>query len=1277
MKTAKKLLCLLMTVAMLVSVIAIAPTVNAAKGPNGLVVLEPGLADDGYTLDIGNWVGGTAFSAIPTASNGFPLVWVHAGDAFSNTDPEDYTQGTNKFEVPGFFTDTVMLRAPYSSGGPRYVDYNVVGGSYIGFLSYYRNNYSPSTLYKMWFQNANNTKGVRVMYSTDNGATWEGPLSHSALFEFTRTSTKNAAPGSQDVTSQLNTIASYVLNNKTATGAMSYFYDYIGMCHSYQIPEDATMVRYIFPEEDLLLTDVSWGVSYGFFYGGAAASATPISNKNYVFEGTTEIPSEPDPEPDPEPEPEPELPPEADKDIFYPGTADDLTGNAYGSTLYGKANYSDYNVGYFTSIWDFLTGMDIPNVVGNTRYSETAQFLGYNGATPEALDNAERSLTYNVVGDTYFGLDFYSGTAEVDSLIDMIYDRYDTGWQLWISSDNGETYEKINPYDYYLNKMGRIVVIDGAQKDIPVTNADCWFGQGGHLGLLDFLVKNKHLQQPGMSLGEAGVGASHFSVGKAYYLPEGTTNAKIVFPSFSFVGNGDAVWNVALTGVKSSLTPITADSTGTMATADGVTLPEYDNTIALDTFNKATGAAVAAAGSANVNYSYNDSAVYVNVETDADIVDFYYINNINFLQNITGNTVFDLFNIPANVDGDISSAIGKVSYNKTTGEFTTGNMGGVFSADDAKYAKATETGVSFIVPRSTVCDKFLFHVAAYNEGDSTMLSTGSINGGSLAGFKTLNFADVSSKYTFADGKVNNIKYGTTVNNFIMGNGESVALYNIDGKALASNEILRTGTYAVVNGNRYDIILENDVNGDADFNVLDLVTVRNYLLNVTDLAPASKKAAGADEITIVELLSLKDDILAGKTFETEEAYSPKYISLDGEYSIKNTASAQAIKDYLATALTVEGFISATTVGTLEPGVDPTFEADLNTVLTTGAKLIARAGFVWGAGLDMNIHFANCFKWADYVHRIDSRILLEACIFESIAQTTAERTMIPAYVFEAFDLPVETRAFDYWSIINYNYENKWGDTVSVPNLVETEAQMWFYYLATQYIDAGFDVINLGQVAMSFEEDDGTVLNELLTMIREYAAENGRNNNVLITGHNKYNISKFILKDGNLLFDFDTFPSRIYDGDGEYAIEANGYMPCTLKAGYLDSIYQRTSGGKHPQGYNVSENFYVVEIDNFENNHPGDPTPATHYPWGYDEITWFALQPKEGQTKFLNHMINSLKLTDPGTGYISLPGRRTATRTINGETEYHFNASSLVKNGQALESVYRDVYSKQISA
>jgi len=1254
----KKILCLFLAVSILLSVFLVTPNISATTGTNGKKILSPGTVDDGSTFDFNNSMNGSAFYPSQKGSDGNPLVFVPESDTF-NVCNGQVDISNNEYKVQGFFTDKVTLRAPNTQSGvsERYVDYNVEGGSYIGFLSYYRNNFTANTISKMWFNTHNN--GVRVMYSTDNGATWNGPLSYSALFEFVRltnpTSVENGAQNPQSQLDNLPAQVAHMINNNSGQSNMLWFYEYVGMCHSYSIPSDATMVRYIFPADSVIQSEGEWLQNRGFLYGGAAASSTPINDKTFSFVSS---------------EPKPDLPKEPEKPLFTPGSVDNLIVNDFGSTQYGAANFNNFGIPPLNNIDEFLKINDTIKYAADNKFSEDIYFLGYN-ILPSDLYSKEKSLTYRVVGDSYFAFDFFSSNAESLQLANLLYDRNGTGWQLWFSSDNGKNYKKAEPYEFYLNKMVRF---NGSSSYI-VKDSDCWFGQGVNKGLLDFLKLNMHSSTT-IGLSDPNAGASHFILGKSYYLPEGTTNAKIVFPDLSYVSNGEERWKLALTGVKASLTPITAESAGSKATVDGVTLPEYDNTFALDTFNKATGAVAAATGSANVNYSYDDSNVYVNVETDADIVDFYYINNINFLQNITGNTVFDLFNIPANVDGDVSSAIGKISYNATTGKFTTDNMGGVFSADEAKDAKATETGVSFIVPRSTVCDKFLFHVAAYNEGDSTMLSTGSINGGSLAGFKTLSFADVSSKYTFADGKVNNIKYGTSVNSFIMGNGKTVSLFSADGKALASNTILGTGAYAVVDGNKYDIVLENDVNGDADFNILDAVTVRNSLLGIYELSDASKEAINTKTPSLIDLLSLKSDILNGKKFEEEKEYCPKYISLDGEFSIKGQASRESLQNYLASASTLEGFISATTVGDLVPGVDPTFEQDLQTVLTTGSRLIARAGFIWSNGLELITHFANSKKYAKYVHDIDSRIILEACIFEAIGEETSSRTIIPEYVLEAFGEPIEkSRPFDYWNIINYDYLNIWGNGTSVPDMTTLEGQMWCYYLATQYIDAGFDIIDFGQIALISANDDGTAVNKLFNMVREYAAENGRNNNVLITAHVYYNLRPEILYSNPstklLNFDYLTFPSRIYDGNGSYEIESDGYMPCTIEVGFIDSLYGRTPEGMSPQGYYMENALYLVEFDNFgHESMPDGVATGTYIPWGYDEITWYALQPKRAQMQFMTEAIAAIRSFDDGVGYFALPFRRNSTRIINGEVEYMFNASSKVKNGAGLEAFFRQI-------
>ncbi len=69
-------------------------------------------------------------------------------------------------------------------------------------------------------------------------------------------------------------------------------------------------------------------------------------------------------------------------------------------------------------------------------------------------------------------------------------------------------------------------------------------------------------------------------------------------------------------------------------------------------------------------------------------------------------------------------------------------------------------------------------------------------------------------------------------------------------------------------------------------------------------------------------------------------------------------------------------------------------------------------------------------------------------------------------------------------------------------------------------------------------------------------------------------------------------------------------------------------------------MVEFDNFGiSDHPGEAQQDDHFMWGYDEITWFSLLPKNERNAFLEYANDWVPSHDPA-GYLQMPGNRKIT-------------------------------------
>ena len=124
---------------------------------------------------------------------------------------------------------------------------------------------------------------------------------------------------------------------------------------------------------------------------------------------------------------------------------------------------------------------------------------------------------------------------------------------------------------------------------------------------------------------------------------------------------------------------------------------------------------------------------------------------------------------------------------------------------------------------------------------------------------------------------------------------------------------------------------------------------------------------------------------------------------------------------------------------------------------------------------------------------------------------------------------------------------------------------------------------------------------------------------------------MEDGKLLFDFHSFPLRIVEVRDQ---PHHG----VLRVGYADAIFLKSRGGVTPSGWSCEHLPYLVEFDNFGRSNPGKPSKSP-FIWGWDEITWFALQPEAERNLWLRYAWKWVKETDPN-GHLQMPGSRVMT-------------------------------------
>lgn len=362
-----------------------------------------------------------------------------------------------------------------------------------------------------------------------------------------------------------------------------------------------------------------------------------------------------------------------------------------------------------------------------------------------------------------------------------------------------------------------------------------------------------------------------------------------------------------------------------------------------------------------------------------------------------------------------------------------------------------------------------------------------------------------------------------------------------------------------------------------------------------------------------------------------------------YTFDTTIEKQVLENYLSRAVTAAFWVHTQTL-----------EDDLRAMANLGVKFVGRASGVWQPDPDDQQHFAKSKYLADRVHEMDPQIILQACIFEAVYPCIKD-FKVPAYVFEAFGIPPQDRGFCYQQMTfpqappGFILE---GEGYAIPDISRLEARLWFYYRATQYIDAGYEALHMGQIHLYAANDHGMVkLAELMGMIRAYAKAHARRHLVLMDAH-----SHGISIGGKLLLDYHAMPYTRYP-----VLDREGEALVLVREGFSE-------GGVNPSGWSAEAMPFLMEYDNWGGkvvqDFEGIPYQQRAWMdwWGYDQIGWFAHQPPQAQRSFLEYTYKWTAINNVNA-YFAVPFRRTLDqaampmrRADNGEmalqTNYQIN-------------------------
>jgi hypothetical protein len=382
--------------------------------------------------------------------------------------------------------------------------------------------------------------------------------------------------------------------------------------------------------------------------------------------------------------------------------------------------------------------------------------------------------------------------------------------------------------------------------------------------------------------------------------------------------------------------------------------------------------------------------------------------------------------------------------------------------------------------------------------------------------------------------------------------------------------------------------------------------------------------------------------------------------NSNYLFDATISRAVLENYLARSITMEGLLTG----------KGDFEDNVRMLRGMGAKFIGRSLCLWGREANLLQNLQVVATNAPKVHRADPEIVLQGCVFE-IVTSQVEQLAVPDWAFAAFGQAPEKRNFRYADMLYPDGRrlDQWGKGASVPDVSRPETKLWFYFLAASFIDLGIEAIHFGQAEIMNGNDPRLDhWSQVLASVHAYAKSHARRHMVICDAHVP---SGGLLRDGQLLLDFHSFPLRIME---------QPYHPqeAILKAGFSDGIYGRSKGGLTPSGWRCDHLPYLVELDNWgASKKPGQPNAGGIWVWGYDEITWFAHQPQAYRKEWLQYAWDWLKKTDPNAR-LEMPGSRTMRSPLDNKRWYYANnPSSTVPDGFGDEEAIRAVWAADDAA
>ena len=269
-------------------------------------------------------------------------------------------------------------------------------------------------------------------------------------------------------------------------------------------------------------------------------------------------------------------------------------------------------------------------------------------------------------------------------------------------------------------------------------------------------------------------------------------------------------------------------------------------------------------------------------------------------------------------------------------------------------------------------------------------------------------------------------------------------------------------------------------------------------------------------------------------------------------------------------------------------DDELDADLLMLAYAQPLWLGRVAGTWMSGANDAFEFERSAEIATRIHNeVSPYIILQAAIYEyvdpKVSRYSDWKVMIPSDILQAFGYPDYDGFTGYFEHDNIVYTDHPED--NTPDMSRIETQMWFYYRATRYIDAGYEAIHFGQFMIMNNNDPlNSQWAKLLGMIRTYASTHARRGIVLCDAHvnGKGCISyegdtwdvPYLMHDpetptDQLLFEYTSFgagPDEFIAIPNQNNIYGDYDMLCRIN--YAEcSMYGKGYGGKMPMDWGWS--------------------------------------------------------------------------------------------------------------